>query len=380
MHDIFAVTAPGLEPLAAAELRDMGIESATPVAGAGGVEFRGNLDSVYRANLWLRTASRIIVRMGAFRARSFGEIERCSAQLPWDTFVGAGTRIRLRVTCRKSRLYHSGAVAQRIAGILEKRGAVLSGLARTEDEETPDDAQLVIVRLFRDECTVSADSSGELLHRRGYRKDIGKAPIRETLAAAAVMASGWTPESPLMDPFCGAGTISIEAALVARRIAPGLERRFAFMQWPNYSSSTWDGQVEEARARELPSAPSDLLASDRDAGAVEAARANAVRARVSGDIELRQTALSGIEPPTVTGYLVTNPPYGVRVGQRAALRNLYAQLGNVSRKKLVGWTITFISANADLEGQTRLPLEAVLKTRNGGIGVRVVRALVPGQA
>lgn len=377
MFDLFAVAAPGLESLAAAELRDLGIEPGTVIAG--GVEFRGDRETVYRANLWLRTASRVIARVGGFRARSFGEIERRAAELPWDDFIGAATRIRLRVTCRKSRLYHSDAVAERIAGVLEKRGVVVSGLAQSEDEETTGDAQLVIVRLFRDECTVSADSSGELLHRRGYRKEVAKAPIRETLAAAAVMASGWTPESPLLDPLCGAGTIPIEAALLARRIAPGLGRRFAFMEWPGYSSSAWNGQVEDARAQELPCAPSRVLASDRDAGALEAARANAERARVVGDIEVTQTALSGIEPPDVRGHLVTNPPYGVRVGERRALRNLYAQLGNVSRRKLPGWTVTLISANAELERQIRLPLDTVLKTRNGGIAVRVVRALVPWQ-
>jgi putative N6-adenine-specific DNA methylase len=249
----------------------------------------------------------------------------------------------------------------------------------------------VIVRLLHDQCTLSVDTSGALLHLRGYRQATAKAPLRETLAAAMVMAGGWTsqypvldsglrttdfgPSAPLLDPMCGAGTIPIEAALLARNIAPGLNRRFAFMDWPGFDEAQWERRLDEARAGVRPAA-GPIQASDRDAGAIEAALANAARAGVAGDIEFTQHALSAIEPPAGPGALSTNPPYGVRVGEHDRLRNLYAQLGNVARRKLPGWTIAFLSADDALARGVGVPLQTVFETSNGGIAVRFVRGVI----
>jgi putative N6-adenine-specific DNA methylase len=226
------------------------------------------------------------------------------------------------------------------------------------------------------------DSSGALLHRRGYRLQTAKAPMRETLAAALLAASGWPGDAPLLDPMCGAGTIAIEGAMLARRMAPGARREFAFMHWPNFDAALWKRMLEKAQDRVLPRATAPIMASDRDAGAIEAARANAERAGVAADIEFTHTALSGIAPPAASrGWLVTNPPYGVRVGDTKALRDLYAQLGNVARRSCPDWTIAMLSASAELERQVKVPFTVAIKTRNGGVPVRIVTARVaPGTA
>lgn len=376
--DLFAITAPGLEPLAAAELRALGLDPAD--AEAGGVAFRGGPEAVYRANLWLRTASRVVARVGEFHARMFSELERQAKRQPWERFLQKNRPVALRVTCRKSRLYHSDAVAQRVAGVIE---SMVSGVSLAEPPAAGEDeeggaAQLVLVRLLHDQCTISVDTSGALLHQRGYRLATAKAPMREALAAATLMASGWRTDAPLLDPMCGAGTIAIEGAMMARRMAPGLARDFAFRHWPGFDAALWARQLDEARAMVLPDAPAPIQGSDRDAGAIDAARANAERAGVTGDIELTRRALSAIEPPEAAGWLVTNPPYGARMGDKSALRDLYAQLGNVARRKCAGWTLAMLSADAPLERQVGVPLAPVLRTRNGGIPVRIMRGVVPG--
>jgi putative N6-adenine-specific DNA methylase len=375
-YDAFAITAPGLERLCAAELERLGARQAEVVAG--GVTFRASRQLLYAANLQLRTASRIIVRIGAFGAKAFHELERRAGKVPWETFVSPNLGLALRVTCRKSRLYHSDAVAERVASAIASRVSGVSFLGDETDESSesvPAD-QLVVVRVFHDQCTVSVDSSGRLLHLRGYRQAVGRAPIRETLGAAALMATGWAPDAPLLDPMCGSGTIPIEGALIARRIPPGYRRAFAFQHWPDFDAGAWGDVVAEAEAAILPAAAASIQASDRDAGVVDAARANAERAGVSSDIEFAHRAVSAIEPPSQPGWLICNPPYGVRVGERDRLRNLYAQFGKVVRAKCQGWHVGLISATPELERQTALGLVPLLRTTNGGIPVRLVAGIV----
>jgi len=351
------------------------------MATEGGVAFDGDLPSLYKANLSLRTASRVIVRVEKFHADSFHELERRASRVPWDLYVTKGSRVQFRVTCRKSRLYHSDAVAERLAESIVKRvGAidVANAGAKVADEEEQHVAvdapsQLFIVRFNHDECTISADSSGALLHRRGYREASGKAPLRETLAAAMVLSSGWDRRSPFVDPFCGSGTIAIEAALIARRIPPGLRRDFAFQQWPAFQESAWRRLRDEGTESSTMSESGAILASDRDDGVVKMGTENASRAGVLDDIQFTSKPISALDVPIGSGSIVTNPPYGIRVGERAALRNLYAQLGNVLRKKAKGYTITLLSADKSLDRVVCIPLTEILRTRNGGIPVRFLK-------
>ena len=382
--------------MAAAELAALGVPRQAMRLEPGGVAWRGDARSLYAANLRLRTASRVLVRVATFRATAFWELERRARPLAWERWLAAGSAVQVRATCRKSRLYHSDAVAQRVLEAMAHRVSGVTGVAVAGDdaegsepragegdEPGDDGAQLVVARIARDEVTLSVDASGALLHRRGYRQAIARAPLRETIAAAMLLAVGWDGSTPLVDPFCGSGTIAIEGALLARRIAPGLARAdrsggFAFLHWPELDARAWREEVEAARADVRPGAEVPIVGSDRDAGAITAAGENAARAGVAADVTFERRALSDAAPPdgAGAGLLVTNPPYGVRVGDQAAVRDLWARLGQVARERFGGWTAALLSPDPALDRQTRLSLTERFHTRNGGIPVRFVTGRV----
>lgn len=379
----FAVVTPGFESVVARELAALGIVPRAPEAG--GVSFPADDATLFAANLHLRAASRVLVRVATFTAKSFAELERRAKTVPWKSYVRPDGAAAFRVTCRKSRLYHSGAVAERLAKSLAAQMPQLplarigtSRVADDEADESPDatDAvippQLFVVRFEHDTCTISADASGELLHRRGYRLATAKAPIRETIAAGCLLALGYDGTGPLVDPMCGSGTFPIEAALIARNIAPGHGRSFACERWPQFDVAAAKRVRTRATAMARPAAAAPIHASDRDAGAVEATIANAARAGVGADVVVNRCSLSATDVPGAVGVVIANPPYGARVGERTALRNLYAQFGKVTREKFPGWRIALVLAEQSLEAQTKLPLKTVVKFSNGGIRVRLV--------
>jgi putative N6-adenine-specific DNA methylase len=369
-----------LEPFTAQELRGLDLEPAT---APGGVLFKGDLTALYRANLHLRTASRILARLGNFfYATTFPELQQRLARLPWERFLTPGQPVSLRVTCHKSKLYHSDAVTRAVSAALAERLGRPSPILKA-GEESDQPPQLVVVRLAEDKCTVSVDSSGTLLHKRGYRQAVAKAPLRETLAAALLIASGWDKVSPLLDPFCGSGTIPIEAALMALGIPPGIDRRFAFMDWPGYDTTLW--QNIHGLSSTVHGQSPVILASDRDAGAIKMAQANAGRAGVADFIEFKCQAISSITPPPGRGWVVpvpgrgwvvTNPPYGLRLSEGKDLRNLYAQFGNVLREKCHGWNLSVLCSDLALLGQMHVKLDTSLSLVNGGIRVRLGRGTV----
>ena len=448
------MTAPGLEALASKELSALGLAPGKPEPG--GVPFRADAAGVRRANLWLRTASRVLVRVAEFRATAFFELEKRAKAIDWAAFVAPGGAAAFRVTCKKSKLYHSDAVAERLAGALTARvrGAKIAGAGDDADE---DDAaspgaqsdviaapqrnviaapqrnvtagpqknvvatrqknviarpgpgnlarsaalqrnvsaapqrdvdviagpgpgnlarsaapQLFVVRFFHDVCTLSVDSSGALLHRRGWRLATAKAPLRETLAAAVVLGSGWDARAPLEDPLCGSGTIAIEAALLARKLAPGLARAFAFEAWPGHAAAAWAAEQDAARALALPRAPGPIFASDADAGAVQATRANAARAGVVDDLTLTCRPLAALPPAPSPGVVATNPPYGLRVGERGELPALYAELGRTMRERRPGWRLALLSADRAFEARLGLGVSTAWQSVNGGLPVRLV--------
>jgi len=368
--ELFAICAPGLERLVAGELEALSL--APQAVEAGGVSFRGGVEDVWRANLWLRTASRVVVRLGAFRARALGELERRARSLPWDAYLPPGCVVRVRATAHKSRLYHTTAIAERVAGAIAARvpGASVGDAASADADPPNAPAALVIVRVAHDACLVSADSSGELLHRRGYRLRTAKAPMRETLAAAMVLATRWDERSPLVDPFCGSGTIAIEAALIARRLPPGARRRFAFESWPGFSAPRWRRLVDAALRAASPAAPAAIHASDRDAGAIGAARDNADRAGVAGDISFAQQPLASVTLPRDPGWIITNPPYGIRVSDRGGARDALAALGRLLRSA-PHWRAAVMTADRSLGAATGLAWRRLLETSNGGIPVAI---------
>lgn len=385
--DVFAVCAPGFAPLVVAECEALGLVP-TGVSSAG-VELSLTRRELFLLNCWTRCASRIVVRLAHFEARDFPTLEKLAARVPWGRVVARGGIARIRVTCRKSRLYHSDAVAERVGrGILGAvKGSQVAARARDDDEDDDEStgapSQLIVVRFDHDQCTISADTSGALLHRRGWRQAVAKAPLRETLAAGMIAALPWQGDVPLVDPFCGSGTIGIEAALRARNIAPGVSRAFAMEQWPGTDAAimraVYAAVREEARAAARPSVGVPIVLRDRDRGAIEAARANAERAGVLDDLVIEQGTLSETDLAAIgpRGVLLTNPPYGLRVSEGADLRGLYARMGDVLRAGGRQWRLgMLVPPDKALTGQLRLRLEPVLKTTNGGLPVELL-ATVP---
>jgi len=360
MHKLFAVCPPGLEQVLS---REMGAK-----ASAGGVELEGDLVLAARLNLTLRTATRVLARLGEFRATTFPDLIRKARSLPFDLCLRKGQPVALRVTCRKSRLYHSGAVAERLReAIGERLGAAAPEAAADEESDSP--AQLVLARFDHDVCTVSADTSGALLHRRGYRLAQSRAPLRETLAAAMLLALGYDGSGPLADPLCGSGTIAIEGALIARRRAPGIARSFALERWPAFDAASLGRLREEVREREIPHAPHPIFASDADAAAVRAAQENAKRAGVDADVRVEQRALKEVRLETGAGGLVvTNPPYGVRLG--GDLARLYSELGDLVQR--AGYRLAVLASRRGAPAKLRF--ETAFRTQNGGIPVELLVA------
>ncbi len=359
---LLAQTAPGLEPLAADELTRLGAKGTVV---QGGVRWQGGWRSLIEVNLHSRVATRVLAEVANFPARALGELERKAGLVDWDGRLPPGP-VSLRVSASRSRLYHEGAIEERLRTAIGRSPA---------SESEP--SSLLVVRVHRDRVTVRLDASGEHLHRRGYRTHTGEAPIRENLAAGALLAAGWDPDSPLMDPFCGSGTIPIEAALIARRIPPGLAspglqpRGWAFERWPDFDPDLLAGLLGEARTRILPSAPAPILGSDRNPDAVEAARSNAGRAGVDEDVAWAVTSLGSAPIPSRPGWIVTNPPYGGRLGDRRALRPLYSALGGRMRREWAGWGVAFLAADPVLAASTGIPLEDRLRTRNGGLEIHL---------
>ncbi len=373
--DCFAIVAPGLEPFALAEARELGLDVR---AVDGGFEWSGDARSVLAANIGLRIASRVLVRLASFDARSFAELERRGRQVPWQRVVREGAAVRFRVTSRKSKLYHTGGIAQRLSDAVRRALPGVSTSEAADEAEDLDAATLIVVRFLRDHCTISADTSGALLHRRGYREATAKAPVRETIAAALLRASEWDATAPLVDPFCGSGTIPIEAALVALDCAPGVRRHFAVEHWPGVRATLAAEVRTELAARAVAREHAAIIGSDRDAGAIAAATANAMRAGVAEAVSFTERSISAASfPAGARGWVVTNPPYGVRVGESSKVRDLWATFGRVLRERARGWRIAVLSPDVALERQLGFSVQVVATTSNGGIPVRMVVAEVP---
>jgi putative N6-adenine-specific DNA methylase len=384
----FAVVAPGLEEVARRELAALP-ETADVRGVDGGVEWRGPPTSGARANLWSRTVTRVLARVGNVDAREFGKLRRGLARLPWAAFVPAGATIAVRASASKCRLYHTGAIAESVLLGLGDAVRDVSAAAKTSPKETDRDEDdgdpsnaprapttTIYVRGVGDKFTFSVDASGELLHRRGARTEVGAAPLRETLAAGVLALAEWTPAEALCDPMCGAGTIPIEAGLRALDRAPGLERAFATSRWPLFVErpELERALLEEARARAATSAPSGLTitGSDRDPKLVESARRNAARAGVEALVTFTCADLADARAPAATGLVVVNPPYGRRLGDPRRIDRAYRDLGRTLRARFAGWRAAVLVPARTPPTAPGLPVTARFPLTNGGLRVALV--------
>lgn len=366
-YPLFASCAPGLEALLQAELLSLG--ALRPRVVPGGVEMEGHRRFLFRANLESGLATHVRVRVGAFVAERFEALVRAATALPWEAFLRPGVGRTVRASATKSRLHHTGAIAERLLAAIATR--LGDGLEAPSPDGVP-----VAIRLIHDRALVSIDTSGAPLHRRGYRLAVSEAPLREDLARALLVAAGWDPSTPLVDPFCGAGTLPIEGAGLARRLAPGRDRSFAFERTALMHEPTWAAVREQAEAAALPHAPASLLAADRNPRAMAAAEANAARARVTDDLTLSVAAVSALDLTAVAGapagLVVANPPYGHRLGDAHALAPLYRALGRRARALPAGWRVAVLTSERRLGMLVSPHLRTAFVTDSGGLRVRAL--------
>ncbi|MCD7059398.1 THUMP domain-containing class I SAM-dependent RNA methyltransferase [Pelagibacterium xiamenense] len=359
--EIFLMAPPGLEPALAAEARAKGFADPRPVPG--GVVTQGGWPDVWRANLTLRGAGHVLARIASFPAVHLAQLDKRARRVPWADVLKPGVPVRVEAVCRKSKIYHSAAAAQRIAtAITEELGAPIAS-----------DAALVIkARIENDVVTISIDTSGASLHKRGHKEAVARAPMRETLAALFLHQCGYDGTEPVLDPMCGSGTFVIEAAEIAANLAPGRSRRFAFEDLATFEAEAW----QTLRASIAPTAPSSrFFGSDRDPGAVRMSQANAERAGVSAWTEFTQQTVSTLTPPDgPPGLVIVNPPYGARIGNKGQLTALYAALGQTLATRFAGWRVGLITSDPTLAKSTRLPfLPTGAPVDNGGIRVTLYR-------
>lgn len=377
----FAVVAPGLEEVAAREVATLPEVAAVKIT-PGGVEWRGGSVTGFAANLHLRIATRVLARVGEFEAREFGKLRRRAARLPWQSFVPPGASIAVRASASKSRLYHTGAIGENL--LLAVCEAVAGARAVKDDESAE---VTLLVRAVADRFTISVDASGERLHRRGARIEAGAAPLRETLAAGLLALADWTPNEPIVDPMCGTGAIVIEAAMQAAGQAPGLARAladgFAMERWPMLAEdpaaiATLAALRQGALTGTTSAADAGaIFGSDRDARAIESARRNATRAGVSDRVTFTCVSATDVRAPAPRGLLITNPPYGRRLGDPRSARLGYRDLGRALRAHFRNWRAAIL-VPATLDVASLLPLSAPKRwrLRNGGLPVSFVVGVI----
>ncbi|MCO6415051.1 class I SAM-dependent RNA methyltransferase [Siccirubricoccus sp. KC 17139] len=359
--EIFLTTVPGLEAALCEEVRSKGFRRPRPVPG--GVVIEGGWPEVWRANLWVRGAGRVLARIAAFPAPHLAQLEARARRVPWGEVLRPDLPFRVEASCTGSRIYHSGAAAERVETAIRKTlGAPTS----------PEAGILVRVRIERDVCTLSVDTSGELLHKRGYKEAVNRAPMRETMASLFLRQCGYEGSEPVLDPMCGSGTFVIEAAEIAARLNPGRARHFAFEQLATFDAAAWQ-RMRAVKSERVPLAR--FHGSDRDAGAIAMSRANAERAGVANYTEFRQAPVSDIRPPPgLPGLVIVNPPYGTRIGERAELSPLYRALGQVLLQRFAGWRVGLIASEHRLAHATGLPfLPPGAPVPHGGLRVTLYR-------
>ena len=368
--NFFVTTARELEELAATELQALGIQDVK--VEKGGVRFRGDLTAGYRACLWLRTASRVLLQLAEFPCSTTQELYDGVRTIPWQRYLTPDQTLAVDSVLRDSAMSHSGFVA------LKTKDAVVDALrdhwGRRPNVDTRDPDLRLHVHLVKNRCTVSLDLAGDPLDRRGYRLERNKAPLRETLAAALVQLSGWDGESPFCDPMCGSGTIVIEAALQGARMAPGLLRQgFGFQRWPGYDGAAWQHLLGEARQLVRSRLPAPVMGSDLAADTVRVAQQNALRAGVSGLVSLAVGDMRSFTPPPGPGVLVCNPPYGERLGEVEQLKGFYRELGDVFKKRCTGYSAYLLCGNLELAKSVGLKATRRIVLWNGPLECRLLK-------
>lgn len=366
-YPLFATCPRGLESILQQELADAGCTQIEP--GDGGAACFGTLEQVYRANLHSRTAGRILLRLAKGGYRSEADIYTLARSIRWEAWFGLEHTFKVKVESRRARLKNPD-----FAGLKIKDG--LCDAFRERQKARPSVSKTnpdVRIHAFIDgqSTQIFIDTSGEALFKRGYRQDSGEAPLRENLAAGLLLLAGYNGMQPFQDPFCGSGTIAIEAACIAARRAPGLQRRFGFEKLANFDRSLWAAIRREAEASVLPAAPAPIEGGDNDRRMIAAARANAEAAGVDALTDWRVQDVRDARPNGSGGILLSNPPYGVRLAETQALHALYPQLGTWLKQHYAGWLAGMFTGDRDMPKLMRLTPKRKIPLYNGKLDCRL---------
>jgi len=357
--ELIATAAFGLEALVARELRELGYTDLTVETGR--VVFRADAAAIPRTNLWLRTAERVLVRVGEFKATTFTELFDQTKALSWTDWLPNDANFPVNGKSVHSKLFSiSDCQAIVKKAVVEKMKEKYGGtwLSETGSRYT------IEVGMLRDVATLTLDTSGAGLHKRGYRKLVSEAPLRETLAAALISLSFWRPERTLVDPFCGSGTIPIEAALIGLNAAPGLHREFAAEHWPVIPPLLWQRAREEAADMRVRDASFRVLGSDINGEVLSLARHHAEQAGVSEHVAFQTLPMAELRSRKKYGIVICNPPYGERMGEAEDVAGLYQEMGRVF-KALDTWSYYILTAHPDFERLFGRPADRRRKLYNG---------------
>ena len=359
--EIYLVAAPGLESVLLDEVRSLKFQNAKLTTG--GVVFKGSWQHVWRANLEVRGAARVLARLGEFHVAHLAQLDKRARKFPWLETLRADVPVRVEVSCHKSKIYHSAAAAQRFEKAMSEECSI----------RIAEDAPIVIkTRIDNDLCTVSVDTSGDSLHKRGHKEAVGKAPMRENLAALFLRQCGFTGNEPLIDPMSGSGTFVIEAAEISAGLLPGRDRSFAFEQLATFDAGRWQALKTNAKIIE-PSVR--FYGSDRDAGVVKQAAGNAKRSGVGELVQFTRASIGDVvRPDGPPGLVICNPPYGARIGERKSLFGLYGALGQMLLTRFSGWRVGLITSDAGLAKASGLPFIATEPpVLHGGLRIKLHR-------
>ena len=335
----------GLEAVLKREIYDLGYEI-TKVED-GRVTFEGDEEAICRANIFLRTAERVMIQVGRFKATTFEELFQGIKNLPWEEYIPEDGKFWVKKASSINSKLFSPSDIQSIA----KKAMVERMKQKYHKEWFKEDGAAYPVRIFllKDEVTVALDTSGDSLHKRGYRTMTSKAPLTESLAASLIMLTPWRKDRILVDPFCGSGTFPIEAAMIAANVAPGMNRDFTAEEWTNLiDRKLWYECVKEAEDMIDTTVKVDIQGYDIDGDVIKAARENAKRAGVEHMIHFQQRAVADLSHPKKYGFIITNPPYGERLEDKADLPELYTQIGQ-AYQRLDSWSMFLITSYTDTE-------------------------------
>ena len=363
----------GFDKVVAREVRALGGGIGKTTARAGRIFFEGPADAVYRTNLRLRTAERILLQVGAFSARVMTEWGDQVASIAWENWVPRGSSVRLHASTRACRLFHTGAMHEALREAMVGRGLDVRAPAGPRDGRAKGPSCAVDIRGTADHFVVCVDTSGAGLHRRGYRKETAKAPLRETIAASLLQRVGWTPAQRLLDPMCGSGTFVIEGACMAQRREPGMDRSFAFEQFPCFDKARWQQLLQQSREQLVADGGgAGIEGSDRQSGAVRAARNNVRRAGMPAQVRIEQRALEDLEPDSDGGLIVMNPPYGRRLegaGDEVLSLETWSSWGAAVRETRPGWDLLLLAPAPEFARAFGAKGKPIVRFRNGGLPV-----------